>query len=67
MDKGHLEAWEIENLRRSVAMLLPGHSAGALTRDAALALFEELEQQGRETQRYRELVAEIRKLVEGDS
>jgi hypothetical protein len=33
---------ELERIRRSIAMLPPGHSAGALTREAAMALIEDL-------------------------
>jgi hypothetical protein len=37
-----VESWEIEQLRRSFAMLPPGHSAAALTKEAAMALVHEV-------------------------
>ena len=58
-----MEPWEIEQLRRSVVMLPPGHSVGAMSRDQALALFEELAAEKRQSERYRELVDEIRRLI----
>jgi hypothetical protein len=58
-----VEAWEIEQLRRSIAMLSPGHSAGALTKEAAMALVHEVLTSRRET-RYRQPVAELRRVLE---
>jgi hypothetical protein len=54
---------EIENLRRSVVMLSPGHSAGAVSRDHALRLFEEIAGLQQETARYRDAVAELRRVL----
>jgi hypothetical protein len=64
-----MEAHELERLRRSIAMLPPGHSAGALTREAAMNLVEEVANARSETSRYRRAVAELRKVLEalGDS
>jgi hypothetical protein len=45
-------------------MLLPGHSAGALTREAALALVEEVTESRQETARYREAVLQLRRVFE---
>jgi hypothetical protein len=53
-----VEPHELERLRRSIAMLAPGHSAGALTRDAAMALVEEVPSARSETARHRQAVAE---------
>jgi hypothetical protein len=58
-----VEAWEIEQLRRSIAMLPPGHSAGALTKEAAMALIHEVLNGRRETQRYKEAVAQLRRVL----
>jgi hypothetical protein len=58
-----VEAWEIEQLRRSIAMLPPGHSAGALTKEAAMALIREVLNGRRETQRYKEAVAQVRRVL----
>jgi hypothetical protein len=54
-----VESWEIEQLRRSIAMLPPGHSAGALTKEAAMALIHEVLTSRRETERYRRAVAQL--------
>lgn len=45
-------------------MLPPGHSAGALTRDAAQALIDEIERLDRLAERYREVIAQVRKFVD---
>jgi hypothetical protein len=58
-----VEPWEIEQLRRSIAMLPPGHSAGALTKDAAMALVDEVLTSQRETERYRQAVARLREVL----
>jgi hypothetical protein len=54
---------ELERLRRSIAMLPPGHSAGALTREAAMALIEEVASARSQTARYRQAVAELRRVL----
>jgi hypothetical protein len=59
-----VEPWQIEQLRRSIAMLPPGHSAGALTKEAAMALVHEVLTSRRETERYRQAVAELRRVLE---
>jgi hypothetical protein len=59
-----MEAHELERLRRSIAMLPPGHSAGALTREAAMKLVEEVANARSETARYRRAVADLRKVLE---
>jgi hypothetical protein len=59
-----VEPWEIEQLRRSNAMLPPGHSAGALTKKAAMALVQEVLTSRRETERHRRAVAELRRVLE---
>jgi hypothetical protein len=58
-----VEPWEIENLRRSVVMLPPGHSAGAVRREQALGLFEEIAGLQQETSGYRYAVAELRRVL----
>lgn len=55
---------EIEQLRRSVAMHTGG-AGGALTQEKAEALIEELLSARAETERYRQVVAELRALLEG--
>ena len=58
-----MEPWEIEQLRRSIAMLPPGHSAGALTKEAAMALIHEVLTSQQETERYRRAVAQLRDVL----
>jgi hypothetical protein len=45
-------------------MLPEGHSAGALTKEAARALVDEVASAREETARYRSAVAELRKVLE---
>jgi hypothetical protein len=59
-----VEPWQIEQLRRSIAMLPPGHSAGALTKEAAMALVHDVLTSRRETERHRQAVAELRRVLE---
>jgi hypothetical protein len=58
-----VKPWELEQLRRSVVMLPPGHSAGALSREQALKLFEEIGTLDQRTKRYEEVLAELRRLL----
>jgi hypothetical protein len=55
---------ELERIRRSIAMLPPGHSAGALTREAAMALIEDLSRLDQLTARYREAITELRRVLD---
>ena len=59
-----MERYEIELLRRSVAMLPPGHSVGATSREQAQDLFAELARSDIENARYRELVGKLRRVLE---
>lgn len=59
-----MEPHELERLRRSIVMMLPGHSAGALTREAALRLVDEVLAARSETTRYRTAVAQLRQVLE---
>jgi hypothetical protein len=61
---GEVDPWEIEQVRRSIAMLPPGHSAGALTKETAMALVHEVLNSRRETDRYRLAVVELRRVLE---
>lgn len=45
-------------------MLPPGHAAGALTKDAALELVDELRRLHRLTARYRDAIGRLRRLLE---
>jgi hypothetical protein len=45
-------------------MLPPGHSAGAVTKEAARALIDEVATARSETARYRQAVAELRRVLE---
>ena len=58
-----MQPWEIESVRRSVTMVPPGHSAGAVSREQALQLFEEIAGLRQETRRYREAAAELRPVL----
>jgi hypothetical protein len=44
-------------------MLRPGHAAGALTRETALALLEEVSNLRAESDRHRVVVAQVRQLL----
>jgi hypothetical protein len=55
---------EIEQLRRAVAMHTSG-AAGALTQEKAEALIEQLLTARAETARYRQVVAELRAILDG--
>jgi hypothetical protein len=59
-----MDKFELERIRRSIAMLPPGHSAGALTREAALALVAEVEASKQETARYRQAVEQLRQILD---
>jgi hypothetical protein len=60
---GVVEAWELELLRRSVAMLPEGHSAGAVSKEQARQLLEEVATAKAETDRYCQAVAELRRML----
>jgi hypothetical protein len=57
-----LEPHNLENLRRSLAMLEPGRRDG-LDRDKALAVIAELQRLQRRDRRYQELVDQLRSLL----
>jgi hypothetical protein len=59
-----VEPHEIEQLRLSIVMLPPGHSGGALTRQAALDLLDEVAASHEETVRYKQAVAELRRVID---
>jgi hypothetical protein len=54
---------ELERLRRSIVMLPPGHTAGALTREDALDLIEEIARSSEETARYRLAIDRLRDVM----
>jgi hypothetical protein len=58
-----LAAHELENLRRSIAMLRPGHPSG-LTRERALRILERLQHLERADRRYRLLAEQLRALLD---
>lgn len=58
-----VERHDLERLRRSVAMLPPGHSAGALTKTDAEDLIAELARLDRLTARYREVIDQLRAIL----
>lgn len=55
-------AWELEHLRRSLAMLTPGQPAG-LTREEAMGLLEELQRARRDLDRFED---GLRRLLAGE-
>jgi hypothetical protein len=59
-----VDAQELERIRRSIAMLPPGHSAGALTKEAARALIGEVANARSETARYRRAVNKLREVLQ---
>jgi hypothetical protein len=60
----HLDPHEPELRRRSIAMRPPGHSAGALTREAIMDVAQEVATARLETARYRQAVDELRYVLE---
>ena len=58
-----MQPYELEILRRSVAMLAPGHSAGAVSKSQAEQLLAEIDRMGEENNRYRRAVAELRRIL----
>jgi hypothetical protein len=54
---------ELERIRRSIVMLPPGHTAGALTRESALDLIEEVARSSEETARYRLAIDRLRDVI----
>jgi hypothetical protein len=58
-----MESYEVELLRRSVAMLPPGHSAGAVSKQQAEDLLAEIDRMGQENDQYRQVVAQIRRVL----
>lgn len=59
-----MEAWELEQIRRSIAMLPEGHSAGALTKERARALVEEALAARVDRERYRQLIEKLRAVLD---
>ena len=53
----------LENLRRSIVVLTPGQPAG-LDRERAVALLDELQRLQRTDRRYRQLVDQLRGLLD---
>jgi hypothetical protein len=62
-DPRRVKPWEIEILRRSVVMLPPGRSAGAMSREQALASFDQIVGLEQETARYREVIEKLKQLA----
>ncbi|MBO0893758.1 MAG: hypothetical protein J2O39_05220 [Acidimicrobiales bacterium] len=58
-----MEPWELEQLRRSIVMLPPGHSVGALSRAQAEELLAEVERSHDDLARYRLAVDELRAVL----
>jgi hypothetical protein len=59
-----LAAHELENLRRSSSMLRPRHPA-ALDRERAIRLLDQLQRLQRSDRRYRQLIDQLRGLLDG--
>jgi hypothetical protein len=55
---------DLERLRRSIVTLPPGHTAGALTREAALELIEEVTEAHGETARLRYALRQLRDVLD---
>lgn len=58
-----MEPWELDQLRRSVAMLPSGHSAGAVSKAQAEELLAEIDRSRDDIARYRKAVEELRRLL----
>jgi hypothetical protein len=59
-----VEAHELERIRRSIIMVPPGHSAGALTRETAMDLIEECLRLRDRNLAYEHVLADLRRLLE---
>jgi hypothetical protein len=59
-----LTSSELENLRRSIAMIKPGQPATALGREQALKFLAELQRLEQRDRRVSELVAQLRAVLE---
>jgi hypothetical protein len=58
-----MKSWELEQLRRSVVMLPPGHSAGAVSKAQAEELLAEIDRNRGDIARYRKAVDELRRVL----
>lgn len=58
-----VERWELEQLRRSIVMLPPGHSAGAVSKAQAEELLAEVERIHLDLVRYQHAVDELRRVL----
>jgi hypothetical protein len=58
-----VERWELEQLRRSIVMLPPGHSAGAVSKAQAEELLAEVERRHSDLARYQQAVDELRRVL----
>ncbi len=59
-----MESWELEQLRRSVAMVGDGNPGWALTKPRAEELIEELARATDQNERYGEAVTELRRILD---
>jgi hypothetical protein len=55
---------ELERLRRSIVMLSPGQMVSGVKREDALDIIRELQDSRSETKRYREAVAQLRRVLQ---
>lgn len=60
----HVDPWELQNLRRSLAMTPDGTTVGTLKKEEAEALVEEVLAGRSETARYRHAVAQLRSVLD---
>ena len=58
-----VKPWELEHLRRSVVMLPPGHSAGAVTKTQAEELLAEIDRSQGDLARYQHAIDELRRVL----
>jgi hypothetical protein len=58
-----MDAWELEHMRWSITMLPEGHSAGALTKEMAMALVHQALVARDDRDRYRQAVDKLRAVL----
>jgi hypothetical protein len=58
-----MKSWELDQLRRSVAMLPAGHLAGAMSKAQAEELLAEIDRSQGDLVRYRQAIEELRRVL----
>lgn len=59
-----VEPYELERIRRSIAMLSPGQSLSGISREDALDIISQLQESKSETARYQAAVAQLKAILQ---